>query len=420
MEDAGAVLEAPVETTEVTTDEPSQSLPDGEPGTPKVNQEEKPDGRKQPDALRKRIAELRRQADAINDPVAKKALLDDAKALNDTVGKARAYESEFPTVREAREFKALLTSVGGRDGFVQLQSVAQNAQEIDALLERGDPSVVKPMWDEAPQGMPKLMPAMLDQFEKAAPQDYEKVIGPHAVKYLDKSGFPEAFDQMASLYAAGKLEDADKLRKQLVAWVVGQRKGAETQKTDPEVERLRSELEKEREGNQSKAVDEAYNSVVSHAGPVIDKYLKPIVAKLGLNSEQYALLREDVWSDLQKTRNADPTYKTVASAKHRQGIGVAAEYIKSETEARAEAASRKVAQLRYGHQLRNGAVQKPNPLSAPGQGPGVQKGKEPSPSEIDYGMKGLQLARKMGFKDVADMILTGKAPLKAGGIRQWR
>jgi hypothetical protein len=50
----------------------------------------------------------------------------------------------------------------------------------------------------------------------------------------------------------------------------------------------------------------------------------------------------------------------------------------------------------------------------------VTKGKEPLPSEIDYSGKGLQTAKKMGFKDLSDMILAGKAPLKVGGVRQWR
>jgi hypothetical protein len=35
-------------------------------------------------------------------------------------------------------------------------------------------------------------------------------------------------------------------------------------------------------------------------------------------------------------------------------------------------------------------------------------------------VKGKIAAQKAGFKDIADMILSGKAPLKAGGIRQWR
>jgi hypothetical protein len=79
-----------------------------------------------------------------------------------------------------------------------------------------------------------------------------------------------------------------------------------------------------------------------------------------------------------------------------------------------------MATRRYGHQLKNGAVStKPNATAQPTT-PGVTRGKEPTPAEIDYSIKGIQAAKKAGFKDLSDMILAGKAPLKAGGIRQWR
>ena len=50
----------------------------------------------------------------------------------------------------------------------------------------------------------------------------------------------------------------------------------------------------------------------------------------------------------------------------------------------------------------------------------IQQGKEPLPSEIDYGPNGKMAARKAGFKDLADMLLAGQAPLKGGGVRKWR
>jgi hypothetical protein len=72
----------------------------------------------------------------------------------------------------------------------------------------------------------------------------------------------------------------------------------------------------------------------------------------------------------------------------------------------------------YGHLLQNGAKQ-PAVTQAPGA-PQLQRGKEPLPSEIDYSVKGKIAASKAGFKDIADMILSGQAPLKVGGIRKWR
>ena len=60
-------------------------------GQPKVKEGEgdRQDNRHQPDALKKHIAELRRRADAMTDPIEKKAELDRIKFLYDTSGKAR-------------------------------------------------------------------------------------------------------------------------------------------------------------------------------------------------------------------------------------------------------------------------------------------------------------------------------------------
>lgn len=420
---AVAVAEAPVVDAASTPDASTVDTESTGHVDTEQQQDDKTDGRKQPDALRKRIADLRRQADSIADPAEKQRLLDDAKRLNDGIGKVRAYETVYPTVREAKEAKTLIDSLGGREGLTNLQGVYARVQEIDHAFEVGDPSIIAQMWEDAPDGMVKLAPAIFARLEQANPQAYEKAIVPHAVKFFDNAGFPEAFDEMVGLYQKGQKEQADALAQKLGRWFSGQRQatqnGNET-KSDPEKERLQRELQERDQKANAAAIDRAYNDVVAHAAPVIDKYLKPIVAKLGLSKEQYEALREDTWKHLQDTRNSDATYKTVAKAKYAQGVDKATEYIKQETENRAEDAARSRANFWYGHQLRNGAVATKKPATAAPVSPSITRGKEPSPSEIDYGPKGIAAAKKAGFKDLGDMILAGKAPLKAGGIRQWR
>ena len=133
--------------------------------------------------------------------------------------------------------------------------------------------------------MTKLAPVIFAELEKANPAEYQKAVVPHAVKFFDASGFPEAFDKMVGLYQAGNKADGDALAAKMAQWFSQQRKGVEAQpKPDPQVERLQRELDERKTGESKQAVDRAYSDVVSHAGPVIDKYLKPIVAKLGLNA----------------------------------------------------------------------------------------------------------------------------------------
>lgn len=418
--DGAAVLDA-VETTvneQISTEESTQST---EQDSTQKQAQERQDNRRVPDALRKHIADLRAQADAITDPAAKKAALDRIKLLYDTTGKARGYEEQFPTVREAREVKALLDAIGGREGFQQMQATLADVEQVDKQLAAGDPAVANRIWDEAPEGAPKIIPALADRFEREKPQEYAQFIGPRSVKFLDSEGFPVAFDAMWRAYEEGKTEQAQQIRDQLIQWVVQNRQQAQQQRqVDPEVERLRQENERLRQGDEAKQVETAYNAVTDHAGPVIDRVLKPLVAKLGLSAEQYAGLRNDVWNHLQETRNADPTYKTVGPAKQRQGYDAWTEYAKRWTDDNAEASARARVKFWYGHQLQNGArTQQQTVTRAPGS-PQVIQGKEPMPSEIDYSVKGKQAAQKAGFKSLEDMILSGQAPLKAGGIRKWR
>lgn len=430
-EDGAAVVDAVVDdvsvNTDISTDESSSST-DAIDGKLKEGEQEKQDNRRQPDALKKHIADLRRRADSITDPVEKKAELDRIKFLYDTSGKARGYEEVYPTVREAREVKSFLDAVAAetnskdwREGITKMQSTVSYANEVDQQLATGNPAVVEKLWQEAPDGMPKLIPAFVDRFAKEKPQEYEKFIAPKSIGYLDQSGFPQAFDRMVQAYEAGKTEDAKAIRDQLVQFVAGNRQQAQQEKQpDPEVERLRQQLAEREQRDQSAKVDSAYNAVISHAGPAIDQVLKPLVAKLGLTPEAYSALRNDVWNHLQDSRNGNETYKTVAPAKQRQGYEQWTEYAKRWTQDNAETSARAMVKTRYGHQLQNGSkVTTQQVTKAPGTTQ-IQTGKEPLPSEIDYGPKGKFAAQKAGYKDVGDMILSGQAPLKSGGIRKWR
>lgn len=424
MADETAVMDAGLDTSQVDattteTTETTQTTDDVSRGT-QDKTTDRVDNRRQPDAIRKGIAELKRQAEGIVDPAEKKAALDRIKLLYDTTGKARGYEEHFPTVREAREVRALLDAVGGRDGLTQMQSTLDSVAEIDALLTAGDASVIDRMWEEAPEGMPKLVPHILDRFAKEKPQEYQQFIAPKSIGYLDQSGFPQAFDRMVQAYEAGKLEDAKAIRDQLIQWVVGNRQQQQQQnRTDPEVERLRKELNELRQGGESQKVDQAYNAVVDHAGPAIDTAARPHIAKFGLTREEQSAFRSAVWDHLQSTRNANETYKTIAPAKQRQGYDAWTEYAKRWTQDNVEESVRAILRTPPWSRLTangNGTKSVTKPVTAPS----IQQGKEPQPSEIDYSGKGQMAARKAGFKDLADMLLSGQAPLKSGGIRKWR
>jgi hypothetical protein len=441
MADEGAVgvIEAPVVDAgqDNSAEESTQSITTNETGTKEdiTPQDDKLDGRAKPDALKKFVADLRRQADAEPNPTRKAEILAHVKSLNDKVGKVGAYEGLFPTVREVKEVKALLDTVGAnhngdwRQGFQQMRTHVENARAIDAQLSAGDPAVVEKIWNEAPEGVPKLIPALVDKFATEKPAEYQKFAAGFTAKALDDSkidfngrgySFPVLFDHMASLYAAGNIEAADAIRFTLNGWVVRNRQ-ATTQavKVDPEVEKLRTQLQERDQKDTEKAIDTAYNAVVAHAPAAIDKALKPLVAKLGLSTEQYNKLRSHVWDDIQTTRNQHPTYKTVAPSKQQQGYDKFTEYANQWTDDNAAESARKVAHLYYGHQLKNGVKTTVDATKQP-TAQTVVTGQMPKASEIDYGPKGQAFAKKLGFANMQDYVLGHKVLLNDGTVRMWK
>jgi hypothetical protein len=426
-EGVAAVVEAPVVDAqpEITVDESSQSTPP--PGVKSETPDDKLDGRNKPDPDRKYLAELRRQAEAEKDPARKADILERVKNLNNKVGKVGAYEALFPTVREVREVKALLDTFGAehngdwKTGLTTMQQRIGEARQIDAQLEAGDPAVVQKIWDEAPNGVPKIIPALVEKFAAEKPEEYKKFIATHAIGHLDASGFPQAFDAMVKLYEAGKTEEAKALKLELIGWVSGQRQSAkaEAPKVDPEVARLRNELNTRNEKDTTTANNTALTAVETHAVPVLEKAIKAIVGKLGLTQDQVQVLVKHAWNDLVETRNKDSVYKTVATSKYGQGANTWAEYAKGWTTDNAETSARKISHLYYGHQLKNGAAKTAVDATRQPTAQTVTKGAAPSPNEIDYGPKGLAYAKKNGFSKMDDYVLSHKVLLKDGTVRHW-
>ncbi len=416
-----AVLDAvDVAQGDISTDESSQSTDSAEVDASKQVDLDKQDARRNPDALRKHIADLRRQADAITDPIEKKSALDRIKLLYDTTGKARGYEEQFPTVREARETRAMLDAVGGREGFQQMQATLSEVEQNTSMLKAGDPAIVDRMWQQAPEGTPKLIPAFVDKLEREKPQEFQQFMAPRSVKFLDQQGFPQAFDSMIRAYEAGKTEDAQAIRDQLIQWVAANRQQGQQQKQiDPEVERLRTELEQLKQGGEQQKNETALNAVIDHAGPAIDKVAKPIVGRYGLTGEEYTTFRQAVWKHLVDVRNEDPTYKTTAQYKIKQGHDQWVQYANRWTADNADASIRAVLKTPPWSRLQGTVKQTAAATQSP-TAPNVQKGQQPEPSEIDYSPKGKMAAQKAGFKSLEDMLLAGQAPLKVGGIRKWR
>jgi len=416
---AVAVQDAPEVQDAAAIESPDLAAEESTEPAEKQTPEDKTDLRRQPDALKKFLAEQRRQAEAIQDPAQRKFALENLKRIFDGTAKNSAYESVYPTVREAREVKALIESYGGRDGLTNIRASLEQQEQIDQQLAAGDPRVLDTLFQQAGDGVVKLAPALLDRLAKDKPEAYAKAVAPHAIRHLDSSGFPQAFDAMVEAFMGGKTQEGQQLAAKLAQWVQTQRQNQQQQKTDPEVERLRNELaERDRKSAESQ-VNSIYDAVNDHGSNLAIKEAGRLGAAVKLSQEQIQDLAADIWDKYQTTRNADGTYKQVVGLKYKQNPESARDYMNQHaTENLARVAEQRF-KLRYGHLVKAG-VAKPNPTAQPGVPTGPVKGQQPTAAEIDYGPTGMMAARKAGFKDVGEMILNGQAPLKAGGIRKWR
>ncbi len=316
MADEAAVLDAPV--VEAAGEEGAAAGADGaaaaEPridpktGQPIVDADKGPDGRNQPDALRKHLAALK--ADPATAAV--------AKTITDRVGKTFGYEQAFPTVREAKEAKTLIESFGGRESITAAVESHAAMQRVDALLEAGDPAVLEDIFKQAPEGMAKLVPGILDKLATLNPAAYDSAIGPHAVALMGKAGLPGAINSLVDAFDAPAGPNREAAMKdilgRIVQWYSGLMKGAAPKAADPERVKFEKEKTDWNEKQSADATKATFDTTTAYAGGKIDAALVPEIKRLGLGQKASEALRQDVWTELQRVRNADAVYKSGLSA----------------------------------------------------------------------------------------------------------
>lgn len=173
---AGVAEEEPVETPEESYSEPDvgDEEPAEEPEQPEETPEEpeaeaadsKPTTPSNISKLIREIKESNPQAAPI------------AKQLQDAYFSDRAWKEVFPNIEDAKVLKASFDSIGGREGLMELQSVSQTLEDLDKMLETGDPKLVEDILSKSPEGFSKIVPHALRTLERSDPQTYASVMRP--------------------------------------------------------------------------------------------------------------------------------------------------------------------------------------------------------------------------------------------------
>lgn len=283
---------------------------DGADGTTKQGgkggeQEEKPDGRKNPDAIRKHLAALKA------DPNTKEF----GQELTNKLGKVRGYEEVFPTVKEAREVRTLLESVGGREAVTAAIESHATMQRVDQQIDAGDPAVVEEMFKQSPEGMAKLVGPILDQLSKANPAAYKAALVPHAVAMLEGDGLTGALNAMVDAFNKDDKPGMQDMLGRLIQYYKGLMQGAKPKGIDPD----RAAFEKEKTDfqtqKQQEAIKSTFNANLEYSAGKIDAGIAADIKRLNLSEKQVEKLRQNVWKELETRRNKDSVFTSTLNSK---------------------------------------------------------------------------------------------------------
>ncbi len=271
--------------------------------------EHKADGRNNPDAIRKHLAALK--ADAATAPL--------AKAITDGLGKKRGYEEVFPTVREAREVRQLLETVGGREAVTNALESQSAMRRMDAALAAGDPMVLKDIFEQAPEGMVKLGAPVLDEIARRNPQAYQAMIAPHVIGALEGRGWTGALNSLVDALnkddRAGMKDILGRITKDYTAMLQGARERARPQQIDPERAKFEEEKKNFENEKRQQAIKGTFHENLAYSANKIEEGLRADVKRLGLSPKAVEKLRQDVWREIERRRNSDATFKNQVNLK---------------------------------------------------------------------------------------------------------
>lgn len=269
-------------------------------------QDDKQDGRKNPDAIRKHLAALKA------DPTTKEF----GQELTNKLGKVRGYEEVFPTVKEARETRTLIESVGGREAVTAAIESHATMQRVDQQIAAGDPAVVEDMFKQSPEGMAKLAGPILDQLAKANPAAYKAALVPHAIAMMQADGFSPAF--LNSLVDSFNKDDKAGLQEKigsLIEYYKGLMQGAKPKGIDPDRVKLDDDKKAWETQKQQEAIKSTFNTNLDYSASKIDAGIAADVKRLNLSEKQVEKLRQNVWKELETRRNKDSVFTTTLNSK---------------------------------------------------------------------------------------------------------
>lgn len=369
---AADVSLAPVEAPEIdlTVQEPDSPQETVE-SVEKPQPDEKMDGRRMDDDLRKHIKSLRDQANQPGlDPKEAQSLKNRAANLQQRLGQWGGYTQAFPKVEEARQAAALIKGVGGAEGIARMQETEEKVRRMDEMVANGDPKVVDGILENAGANAGKLTTAMLDKLASSNPQAYQTALAPHTAAYLKNEGLFGTINAIAEAWNSGNTQQVKSLFERVLAWSEQRQQEANPKvaAADPEREKFEAERSKFEQEKINAEIQKISGAEMSYASEKIDENVKPYLKRLKLDDEGMQDLRQSIWNEITKDRKTNTVHQAALRANYNGKMPKPEllNVLKQHTDNTVKTATQNVLKRRYGWVLNAPvAAPKPNPTAQP-------------------------------------------------------
>ena len=128
------------------------------------------------------------------------------RELVNTYGRLQGYKGVYENVESARAAQATIDAFGGFEGISKLQQIQERSNDIDDMLERGDPRMLDEMVSSSPKGFSKLVPEALTRLERVDPQAHYQALLKPTLELFNRAGLTQALKTSLEELKAGTPE----------------------------------------------------------------------------------------------------------------------------------------------------------------------------------------------------------------------
>jgi hypothetical protein len=265
-------------------------------------EQDKLDARTLPADVRAHLAELRTAGNA---------------AVADKIGAAFAKQAnfykEFPGgMKEAREFKSMVTELGGKEGLQTFEQEKAEWRDIDERWAKADPSFVDGMIESNPDSFVKIAPHAMNKWAEVDSPGYDHYASGIMMVTLRDSGVLNDLYLAKQLIGLNNPAEAGKILDKIQSWIGNLDK---ISKTQPAARAKTTAAPDERETRIQQQETQLFDrevgiSVEPKGDALMAKELRPFLKGTEMNDRTKAVFKREVMAELRTIADKDANFKT--------------------------------------------------------------------------------------------------------------